>query len=62
VDQVIRRVPALVIRLGLEEPLRVLAVWEHEADERRFRDWLASHPELAELVARALSLAEEKAA
>jgi hypothetical protein len=51
--------PALIIRLPLEgAPLLVLDClngWE----EARLYDWLDSRPELAELAARALQLAEE---
>jgi hypothetical protein len=54
--------PAIVIRLALEERVRVLSSWEREGDERRLHDWLAHHPELAELVERALELAGKRPA
>lgn len=54
--------PAIVIRLELEEPLRVFAAWLCEGDELRMRLWLRDHPEHADLVARAMELAEEEPA
>jgi hypothetical protein len=62
VGALMRRAPAIVIQLVFEQPLRVVAAWEHDGDERRLREWLEAHPELAELVARALSLEGRRAA
>lgn len=54
--------PAIVIRIELEEPLRVFAAWLHEGDELRMQRWLKDHPEEAELLDRALALELRKRA
>jgi hypothetical protein len=51
--------PAIVIELGLETPPRVLIHCGNDSEETRVIDWIRSHDELAELVARALELAAE---
>lgn len=54
--------PAILIRIEFEAPTRVDAVWLHESDEIRMRDWLSAHPDEAELVARAMELQERERA
>jgi hypothetical protein len=51
--------PAVVIELAFEAAPRVFLHCLHELDEARVVDWIRSHDELAELVVRALELAEE---
>jgi hypothetical protein len=51
--------PAITIELGLESAPRVLLHCGSDSEEARVSDWVRSHDELAELVARALELAEE---
>lgn len=51
--------PALIIRLELEAAPRVLPDCLNGWEEARLDDWIRSKPELAELVERALELAEE---
>jgi hypothetical protein len=51
--------PAVLIELGLEAAPRVLVHAMNESEEARVVDWIRSHDELAELVVRALELAEE---
>jgi hypothetical protein len=55
----------IIIRVELEEPVRVGCVWLREGDELRLLDWLAGNPRLAALVMRAIELerdSEERAA
>jgi hypothetical protein len=52
-------VPAVLIELGLESAPRVLIHSMNDSEEARVHDWIRSHDELADLVARALELAEE---
>jgi hypothetical protein len=54
--------PAIVVRVELEEPLRVLASWPREDDELRMGVWLADHPAQAALVRWAIELAAEEQA
>jgi hypothetical protein len=51
--------PAIVIELGLESAPRVLIHSMNDSEQARVIDWIGSHDALAELVARALELAEE---
>jgi len=51
--------PAVVIELRLEAAPRVLLCCMNDAEQLRVEDWIASHDALAELVQRALELAEE---
>jgi hypothetical protein len=51
--------PRITIELGLETAPRVLLHSMNDSEETRVLDWVRSHDELAELVARALELAEE---
>lgn len=54
--------PRLTIRLPLEG---IPSIWVHcdcEGDEKRIRYWIASRPELQDIVDRVLQLAGEKAA
>lgn len=51
--------PAVVIELGLESPPRVRLHCLRDTDEARVIDWIRAHDGLAELVLRALELAEE---
>jgi len=52
--------PAIVIRLEFEARPRIVCDWLDETDERRMRDWLDSHPELLELLARACEIANRE--
>lgn len=52
-------VPAVLIELGLESAPRVLIHSMNDSEQARVVDWIQAHGELAELVARALELAEE---
>jgi hypothetical protein len=54
--------PEVVIRVALEERVRVDAVWLHEGDELRWLDWIAVHPKLVALLGLAAELADEDAA
>jgi hypothetical protein len=54
--------PAVVIRLSLEARPRVYVDAIHESDATRLAEWLESHPQYADLVARALELEREKRA
>ena len=51
--------PHVVIELPLESAPRVRLVCENAGEEARVIDWVRAHDELAELVVRALELAEE---
>jgi hypothetical protein len=51
--------PAIVIELGLETAPRVLIHSMNESEGTRVIDWIRSRDELADLVVRALELAEE---
>ena len=51
--------PAIFIALPLEAPPRVLINCLNSGEEERIRDWIYSHDAFAELLARALELAEE---
>jgi hypothetical protein len=51
--------PAVVIELGLESPPRVRLHCLNESEEARVIDWIRAHDGLAELVMRAIDLAEE---
>ena len=51
--------PAVAIILPLESPLGVVYCDLGPGDQERLHAWLAAHPELLELVVRALELAEE---
>jgi hypothetical protein len=51
--------PVIVIELGLESMPRVRLICENDGEEARVVDWIRAHDGLAELVARALELAEE---
>ena len=50
--------PRLVIVLPLEAGPRVYADSVDEWEESRLRDWICAHPELAELLDRALEARE----
>lgn len=50
--------PAVVIELGVEAAPRVLMCCMNDAEEARVVDWIQSQDGIAELVARALELAE----
>jgi hypothetical protein len=50
--------PAIVIRLEIESSPVVYADVVSESEERRLGDWLASHPEQAELVRLAETMRE----
>jgi hypothetical protein len=54
--------PAVVIRIPLEG--RPLAYFDtlHEGERDRLLDWLSAHPELEDLVARAVRLMDEERA
>jgi hypothetical protein len=51
--------PAVIIRLELEGAPRLLVDCLHDREEERLFDWLEAHPELLELVVRALDLQDE---
>jgi hypothetical protein len=51
--------PAVLIELALETAPRVLIHSMNDSEEARVLDWIQAHDGLAELVARALELAEE---
>jgi hypothetical protein len=51
--------PRITIELGLETPPRVLIHCTNDSEQSRVVDWIQAHDELAELVVRALELAEE---
>lgn len=48
--------PTVLIALALEEPPRVRWVCSRESDQLRLLDWIASHPELMDLLERGLEL------
>jgi hypothetical protein len=52
-------VPAVIIRLELEGAPRLLVDCLSDREEERLFDWLEAHPELLELVVRALDLQDE---
>lgn len=54
--------PRLAIVLPLEGIPYIRVHCDHEADEKRIRYWIASRPELQDIVDRVLRLAIEKAA
>ena len=51
--------PGVVIELRLEAAPRLLLCCMNDAEEARVWDWIHSHDALADLVQRALELAEE---
>jgi hypothetical protein len=51
--------PAVLIVLPFEAVPQVRCEYLNSGDEERMLDWLGAHPELLELVSRALELAEE---
>ena len=51
--------PAVVIELSVESAPRVHVICMNEGEERRVWDWIMNHPELHEIVVRAVELAEE---
>jgi len=51
--------PMIMIELAVEAPPRVLLHCMTDGEEARIMDWIRSRDELAELVQRALDLAEE---
>jgi hypothetical protein len=51
--------PALVIRLALEQPASVYLDCLNDGEKARLFDWLNSQPDYADLVERALELAEQ---
>lgn len=51
--------PAVLIRLAVEARPQVLINCRTEGEAQRLDDWINTHPELAELVLRALDLADE---
>jgi hypothetical protein len=51
--------PAIVIEIPVEAAPRVFMHGTTDGDEARVLDWIRSQDELAELVQRALELAEE---
>jgi hypothetical protein len=51
--------PAIIIRFELEAAPRVLAICEHDGDERRLWDWLVSNPHHVAIVTQALELERE---
>jgi hypothetical protein len=51
--------PAVLIELALESAPRVVIHSMNDSEEARVVDWIRSHDDLAELVVRALELAEE---
>ena len=51
--------PSIVITIAVEAQPRVQVFSMSEAEEARVVDWVRSHDGLAELVQRALELAEE---
>lgn len=53
------RLPAVLIRLELEAAPKVLIDALTEGESLRLEDWVSTHPDLAELVCRALELADE---
>ena len=55
-------VPAVLIELGLESAPRVLIHSMNDSEEARVIDWVRAHDGLAELVSRALEIAEESQA
>jgi hypothetical protein len=54
--------PAIVIELEIEAAPRVRVRASNEGEEHRVVDWINSRDELADIVARALNLAEEQPA
>ena len=55
-------VPALIVRLAVEHEPSVYLDALTDADEARVWDWIGARDDLAELVARALDLAERERA
>jgi hypothetical protein len=51
--------PAILIEVPLEAAPRVLLNCMNSSEEDRLTDWIRAHDGLAELVARAIELAEE---
>jgi hypothetical protein len=52
--------PAILIRVEVESKVpRVILVCMNDAEEARILDWVRSQDDLAELVTRALEIAEE---
>ena len=54
--------PAMLIEFPVESAPRLYMRAQNEGEERRLNDWLVSHPELTELIERALELAQEQRA
>jgi len=51
--------PCVVIELRVEAAPVVRICSQNEGEERRVWDWIMNHPELHEIVVRAVELAEE---
>ena len=51
--------PAVVIRLAIEYPVSVYMDAANDGERARLLDWINSRDELAQMVSRALELAEE---
>lgn len=54
--------PAVVIRIELEAPPRVVVDALHEGEYDRLGDWLRSHPDLLDLIRRARDLEQREQA
>lgn len=54
--------PGIIIRLELEAAPLVIADFLNDGEMARMNDWLDHHPAQAELIARALELAEAERA
>jgi len=51
--------PAVIIEIPVEAAPRVVLSCSTEGEESRVWDWIAAHEELADIVRRALELAQE---
>jgi hypothetical protein len=51
--------PALIVRLSIEHPPSVYVDCLSDSEESRLWFWLGSKPEILELVARAIEIADE---
>ena len=56
-----RSAPAVLIEFPFEGHPRITAVWDTDADDWRMSHWFDANPEYAELVHRAVELAEAAA-
>jgi hypothetical protein len=54
--------PTLVIKIRIEERPAVYVVSTHEGQSTRLMDWVLSHEDYADLLWRAVELAEEQPA